>query len=525
MVNFKQSLLISLVLFLLISWWHIYFPTIPNPNERVRFFLTHSLATRGDFAIDKEIRHYGGTIDRSRVDGKTYCDKAPMLSFLGVPTMVILTQISGEWPSEKKALRWLKFTTIYPFAILLFWLIFAILLTQTKQKSLAFIGAGATLFATPIFTWFQVYFSHSVVATMLLLFYFLSTKIRREKEPSIKLLILTGLVGGITFWSEYTVAPMLGIISALTLFMMKNRKQYLWFLVGGFSIGILFTLHNLLLFGGPFSLGYSHLAEKGFAAGQSKGLFGITTPTLNAVIQTLFSFRIGIVTLSPFVLFSLAPFFNKKMRKNSDILEWWALFLAHFLLVTSFAFWGGGGSFGSRHMVSALPFLVMLSVVGLSATMQIKQSFLTIYLAFATFSTFIFMTVSVIFPFFVSRFTNPMATFLLPAVREKFFPHNSLISPFISNSTAQYIIWVLLLISLTIFILSTLLKRSLFKVTIVTLFALSLYLLSFVPSATKPDALWDAYMTMGRVEQNSERRKKEIILKKEMRRKRSLNQR
>ena len=525
MVTVKESIVISILLFLLISWWHLYLPTIPNPNERVHYFLTHSLATRGEFAINPEIKHYGGTIDRSQVDNKTYCDKAPMLSFLGVPTIYLLTKFVGEWPSERTALRWLKFTTVYPFAILLFWLVFSLLFNQFSSRKLAFVGAGATLFATPIFTWFQVYFSHSVVATMALLFYYLSQEIRTTEHHSWRLPLLTGIVGGITFWTEYSVAPMLFIISAMTLFMMKRRRQYLWFLLGGFSVGLLFTIHNSLLFGGPFSLGYSHLAEQGFAVSQNKGLFGITIPTVEAVIQTLFSLRIGILTLSPFLIFAIATFFDKELRKKPHIIEWWLLFVTHFLLITSFTFYDGGGSFGSRHMVSAIPFLVLLSVHGLSFLMKIKHSFFMIYLALATFSALVFMTVSVIFPFFVSPFTNPMATFFLPAVQEGFFPNNSALSFAISNHTAQYGIWILFIGTVIITTLFKLLNRSISNTIIVFLLASSLYLFSFCPYSTKSSALWNAYMTMNRVEKNEERLKKEIILKKEMRREKSINQR
>lgn len=525
MVTAKKGILISLLLFLMISWWHLYLPTIPNPNERIHYFLTHSLATRGDFSVDKEIKQYGGTIDRSQVGKKTYCDKAPMLSFIGIPTIYLLTKFVGEWPSEKRALRWLKFTTVYPFAILLFWLIFAITFSLSQNQKISLLAAGSTLFSTPIFTWFQVYFSHSVVAAMLLLFYYLNSKIRTAEEKSRTLLIVTGIVGGATFWTEYTVAPMLFIISATTLFFMKKRTNYLWFLLGGFSVGLLFTIHNSLLFGGPFSLGYSHLAEKSFALGQSKGLFGITLPTIEAIIETLFSFRIGILTLSPFLIFAFATLFDKKSRGNPHIIEWWTLFITHFLLITSFAFYGGGGSFGSRHMVSAYPFIVLLSIQGLSYMMEIKHSFFLLYLALVTFSASLFMTVSVIFPFFASKFTNPMATFFLPAVREGFFPNDSLLSFAISNHTIQYAIWILFIGIVIITTLFRLLNRSVFNTIIVFLLASSLYLLSFCPYSTKTDALWNTYMTMGRVEKNGERLKKEKILKKEMHLKKSINQR
>jgi hypothetical protein len=70
-----------------------------------------------------------------------------------------------------------------------------------------------------------------------------------------------------------------------------------------------------------------------------------------------------------------------------------------------------------------------------------------------------------------------------------------------------------IIVGIIFFSLLVLFKQSLFNTAVIILVALSLYLLSFVPHATKTDALWDAYMTMGRVERKSERLQKEKILK------------
>lgn len=510
MILKKQFLLVSAVVYLLISFFHVYIKGIYNPNERIRFFLVHAIVAEGELSVNREIKEFGDSLDKARVGSKYYCDKAPMLSLLTVPAYFIYYNLKSGSVNESDSLRFLKLSQHSLFALLLFWLLFLYLTPLIKNNKLTLFFCFVTLFATPLFSFFTAYFSHSVAATLLFLFFFLLRKaVTLEKK---ELFFFAGITGGVTFMTEYPLAAAISIISVFFFFKSHKKSDFIFFFIGAGAIAALFFAYNTFVFGSPLSLGYSNLADKQFAAAQSKGLWGITFPKKEAVVQTLFSLRTGLFTLSPFTLFLFPAIWTAFRRKNPEQIMMIILIFTHFYLVTGFEVWSGGGTFGSRHLVPVIPFI---SILAFQSFLTIREKLPSINYLFVVFSILpicLFSLALPLFSYFAVKFSNPFANFTLIMIRENFFPNSSVLDFLkISNSTS-YVIWVLLI---TTFLICLILlffadfPRKVLKTISMFLLVISILSFYFIPYANKNNQLYDAYMSMlkNRYDENYELKK------------------
>jgi len=233
-------------------------------------------------------------------------------------------------------------------------------------------------------------------------------------------------VAGATFFTEYTTAFALFLISLYIVVFSKHRLKMFYLVAGSSILAICFFTYNKMIFGSPFSLGYSNLASQGFAAVHKKGLFGISTPSISALKSLTFSFRIGLLTLSPFLVFSVIGIYKAFRNKSIELLLIFTIVLIHFYLISSFGVWDGGWSFGARHMVAAIPFIFLLSFHGL--TYIKSKSANTVFAVLSIFSLALFTAVNYMFPFAAVDQLNPLSNYFLIAFREDYFPFSSVFS-------------------------------------------------------------------------------------------------
>src|SRR5262245_55344891 len=83
--------------------WH---PTVHNPNEAIRVYLTRAIVEDRRFYVDHQLARFGDIGDKALFQGHTYSDKAPGLSFLGVVPFAIARAVSDLGLAGSRHLLW-----------------------------------------------------------------------------------------------------------------------------------------------------------------------------------------------------------------------------------------------------------------------------------------------------------------------------------------------------------------------------------------------------------------------------------
>jgi hypothetical protein len=341
-----------------------------NTQVVTRLGLTLSLVESGRFDID---RFAEGTIDKARVGGHYYADKAPGLSFLAIPAVAVAAFVTrartGKFDSSQRATfsEVAKIATISVNAFLSALAAAVLYLTAIRlgaTPSGALFAAGALAFGTPFLGWSINFYAHSVSGSLLLFaagaiaFAFTGKRIGYAETASFLFGLGLGTLLGFTIVVDLTTAPACLLGGLLTLALAWRRDAFALttsgLLLGGI-LGVLpLLVYNMLAFGSPFTLGYS--AVVGFE-GMQQGLFGVTWPSSKVVFELLFGFYRGLLPLSPVLALIPVGLYMMWQESHTRIAASVILLtLCIFLWINaSYYYWDGGYATGPRHLVPILP--------------------------------------------------------------------------------------------------------------------------------------------------------------------------
>ncbi len=366
-------------LFLLILVAYAYFiPRGSLANADSHLALTYSIVELGTLRID----HFAlnpDLIDKSAYCGSTtsscthyYTDKAPGISLLVavvyLPLHYVLPQsmMPASPTGDRFLLRYLLTLLAISVPCSLFAAIFWRFMTRFVDSGWAMTLALGYACGTIAMPFAMLLFSHALTAAFMFsafILLFVATRPGATEPRADRLSGLAGILAGLAVSGEYPaaiIAALLGIYAAVA---SLQARGTLWtataYAVGGI-IGFCPALfYNLAVYGSPFAFGYAHLTDPYYAAGMSRGVLGVSTPSLEALWGTTFSPFRGLFVLSPWLL--LAGPGLLEMRRRGMRLEAFlcaGVALAYFVFQISYAFWNGGASVGPRHFLPALPFLV-----------------------------------------------------------------------------------------------------------------------------------------------------------------------
>jgi hypothetical protein len=172
--------------------------------------------------------------------------------------------------------------------------------------------------------------------------------------------------------TEFPTAPVAAGLGLYHVGLRVNRRAAV-FIASAAVPALALGVYLFSAFGSPLSVGYGALADPGSRAEMlTRGLFGVSYPKLDVLAALLIGNARGLLPYSPFLLLALPGFVRAlNSREEVDIAPplpgpdrravWVALgVVVYFLLfVSSYEWWQGGACFGSRHLVPALPFLVL----------------------------------------------------------------------------------------------------------------------------------------------------------------------
>lgn len=336
------------------------FAHFPSPNEFTRWALAVAVVEHGTIEITNVAPLFGRSMieDVSLVDGRLYSNKAPGVATLTIPAYALAQLFTGTASAETMrptltAMRWLGATL--PVILLALSFVRVARRLGVDDERITF-GVFALLFATPLFAYGLLLFSHAFAASALfgawaLLF--------REPQPRARTVALAGLLLGAAAISEYPVAIACAVIACCALAHLKRSHAAL-LVAGGALPLLLLALYNQAAFGSPFTLGSGFEADPAYRRLAATGLFGISLPSPARAVRLLLDPSKGLLVLSPVLLLAIRGFgpLRRALSKPAFAAAIGAP-AALWLVYAGYPNWHGGWTVGVRYLVPALPFLVL----------------------------------------------------------------------------------------------------------------------------------------------------------------------
>lgn len=391
--------------------WH---PDQPNPNETVRVYLTRAIVDDHTLTVDAQIRAHGDVEDKSVRAGSTYCDKAPGLSFAGVP-LYAAARLGGMRPSLEATRHLLWLGTVWAPSLAAMLMLAGAIRRRVRApalRSLLVVGYGL---GTLAFSFSGLLFGHQASAALVTLALCLSSSTRDGAAASPRTGAWIGGLLGLALTVEHTSA-IAAVAVASTLLDSRRRAQALAALAAA-CVPLAFEgLYNWSCFGAPWATGYSFLENPYFREAHSHGVMGITSPSWTALWGSLLSPSRGLFFHSPFLAvgFVSIPRLLKDARARREGLAIAIATVGYLAFISSFELWRSGGCVGPRHLTPLVPFLVLACTHAASRASRWKSFALRSAIAASVVLT---VAASVPWPFVHESYSNPLGEVALPLWR------------------------------------------------------------------------------------------------------------
>jgi len=324
------------------------FPHFLSPNEFSRWIVDAAIVDDHTLDVNHVNSLFGNRIeDLARFNGRQYSNKAPGVALIGLPGYAMVRIFTARPRVTLTAMRWLASTLPI---VLLAWMMMRAAHRFGVGDEAACWMLLLLLFATPLFAYGMLLFSHALTAFALFgSWWFLFT----ERRP-----VLAGVLMGIAVLSEYTSAAV--AILFLICAAISSRRDVVRFVAGGLPFLGILLVYNQLAFGNPINISYTFSEHADYRALARSGFFGLHTPSIGTLALQLFDPSRGLFVLSPVLVCALSAL---AARRNLDKAAFWSLLGAPLLLIFVFAcypYWHGGWGLGARYLTPALPFIVFL---------------------------------------------------------------------------------------------------------------------------------------------------------------------
>jgi hypothetical protein len=405
-----------IVIALSYSWMS---PEISAPNERSRLYLTLSVIESSSISVNDQIERYGKPFDIAERDGKFYSDKAPGSSIIAVPFVAVYKAFGGS-DSIEALTNFARTFIMIPFSLLSFLLLRLLLLRLDVRPVIANQTGIAFIIGTSFFHYGSAFFGHALVACAALSAAVSLERSLTEDHVSRRYIwrFFLGFSGGVAFTIEYQAALLCIAIAVAYLSVRSNwRIKRVIAPLSGALIPITATLiYNVIAFGGPFETSYGHLYHAYSQNIHSKGLFGVTFPSVDALYGLIFSPSRGLLLCTPIVV--LGIFGAKYLWRRSRGLAIYVgvSCIAYLVLVAGTEIWYGGWGFGPRLLV---PIFGLAAIPGGLALAEWSSSAMTSIIARTYVIAGILYNATVItaFPELPATISSPLKTVALPLLK------------------------------------------------------------------------------------------------------------
>lgn len=321
------------------------YPHFVSPNEISRWLLAASIVEDGTVEVTRLAPMFGPRFeDLATIEGRLYANKAPAAALLGLPGYA-LTRTSGLRVSLT-AMRWLAATL----PLLLLALAFIRLGRRWEAEN----GRIAEvvfllLFATPLFAYGLLLFSHALVAAAL---FGAWLALDRKRD------VLAGALAGVAVMAEYPAAIAVAVL-LIALLVTRQWRRAMLFTAGGAPFAIALAAFHHLAYGSIFGLPFGHDTLPQFRQLAASGIAGVSFPSVITLAKLLGHPSRGLLVFSPVLVLAVPAFLAAKKRLSP--FAWWTLLLVpvvQILVYAGYPNWHGGWTVGPRYIVPAIPFLL-----------------------------------------------------------------------------------------------------------------------------------------------------------------------
>jgi hypothetical protein len=380
----KHRKQLSLFLVLLVSYTY-FFPRWASWSQNSRLDLVMAIVDQRTLRIDDL---YENTGDYAYFEGHYYSDKAPGLSFLGVPVYMLFRTAAStppaRWALEKAsstdafsatlqeggtgilehkvyfaaALAFVTFFTVSLPAALLGLLVHSAMARLDVPDTARLAVTLVYGLATPAFAYGGMFFTHQTVAFLLFLAFYLVFRPAEEPLSGWRILLVGFLLGWATI-SEYPAVLIAAGVAAYALYKNPSIRTVVLGLLGALVPLSLLALYDVLIFRTPLPVGY--LYSENYHHLHDVGLVSITYPRLEALWGLTFSRFRGLFFLSPILLLALAgigQWLRRRIHQPVLAVAVWSM-ISLTLFYGSSIMWQGGFAVGPRYLLPMLPFMAL----------------------------------------------------------------------------------------------------------------------------------------------------------------------
>ncbi|MEO6326536.1 MAG: hypothetical protein ABIT01_15615 [Thermoanaerobaculia bacterium] len=381
------------------------FPHFLSPNEFSRWALAAAVVEKRTLEVSSVTGLLGPRFeDLSVKDGRTYSNKAPGGALVSGVGYLLARPLVGPptAASMRPALNAMRLVGA-TLPVLLLGFLFALAIERFGgEVSRAPLLVFGLLFATPLFTYGLLLFSHALVA-FALFGAFLALFLPAPRAAWSDL--LGGALIGVAVLSEYPAAVP-GLVLILCSLRRGGLPRLARIALGGAPFALLLGAYDLVCFGSVFSLSSSHEKFAVFSALATKGAFGIAWPSPAVILRLLLDPGRGLLVFSPFLLLAPRALGAAWFVLPRDAFVAVVLVpLSLLLLYAGYPNWHGGWAVGPRYLVAAIPFLLFPLAFrqgGRFEAMLLGASALAV------------VTTSLVFPFVPNELSLPWGSFALP---------------------------------------------------------------------------------------------------------------
>ena len=386
----------AVILFVsLLLCYAYFFPHWADWSQNSRFDLVLAIVDQGTLSIDAYVANTG---DYARYEGHTYSDKAPGLSFLGVPVYGLYRAVARTEPVQALmervahnpafadtlneqgtgllrekvyqalALYVLTVATVGAPSALLGVIVYWLLGSFTRRDAYRMGLALAFGLGTLAFPYAWAYYGHQLSAVLLFAAFAALHWMRTAGKSPWWGLAGVGFLLGYAVITEYPAAIVAGLIFIYAIYVLRNWRKVALMIAGGIPPGLLLAAYDLAIFGTLLPVGYRY--SELWQDQHSTGFLSLTVPRLETLGELTFGLYRGLFVTSPYLLLGVAGFvllWRQRRAFRAELLVSGGAALGMLLFNSASSMWWGGFAFGPRYMIAMLPFLAWMVVGVLEA--------------------------------------------------------------------------------------------------------------------------------------------------------------
>ena len=387
------------------------FPHFVSPNELTRWGLAAALVEEHSVEVSRPAAILGPRFeDLAEREGRLYSNKAPGIALISLPGYLLARPFAG--PPSGESLR-LVLTAMRWFGATLPLLLLALLFVRLARSAgidgdRTAVVVWVLLFATPLFAYGLLLFSHAFVGAALFAGWALLYAERR-------LPFVAGLLLGFAVASEYPAAIPTAI-AVVALAIGRRWRDLGLTIAGGVPLALLLVAYHHVAFGSAVPYLYERLPE--YRAVARSGFFGLQLPSPVIAMRLLFDPGRGLLTYSPVLISGVVALAAAKKRLSAPAFRTLvAMPLSLFLVYSCYPNWHGGWGVGPRYIVAILPFVVFPMLYRAGSALES---------VLAGWSALTVGLTSLVFPFVPNDFVFPWSTLAMPLLADGLIAPNAL---------------------------------------------------------------------------------------------------